>query len=231
MDSLAAYGSDSSVSDDQKAQEETKKPSASLNGLLGAYSDDDTDNDDDNGNVNAKKDDNVKELQKNLKPPPSKRPRTQDAPPPTTTAFSAFAPPPLGNDSIIHWTVDYLKATDKQLPPASTKLAEKLERLHANNAATGTSWAEHLKSQHEFHNPHFFDSVVEHFGIEQPLGSQVSQDMVQDFEFDIVGLPRPKLKTKEEQVPESTWKKRSFVFLVSCFTFGTPLTNEWSKKP
>jgi hypothetical protein len=199
MDSLAAYGSDSSVSDDQEAQEKTTKPSASLNGLLGAYSDDDTDNDNDKEEV-----DDVKEPQpqKNPEPPPTKRPRTQDAPPPpplTTTAFSAFAPPPLGNDSIIHWTVDYLKATDKPLPPASTQLAEKLERLHANNAATGTSWAEHLKSQHEFHNPHFFESVVEHFGIIQPLGSQVSEDMVQDFEFDIVGLPRRKSKTKEEQ--------------------------------
>ena len=199
MDSLAAYGSDSSASDDQKAQEETKKPSASLNGLLGAYSDDDTDDDNDNAN----EDDVVKEPQTNPDQPPTKRTRTQDAPPPTT-AFSGFAPPPLGNDSIIHWTVDYLKATDKLLPPASTQLAEKLERLHANNAATGTSWAEHLKSQHEFHNPHFFDSVVEHFGIEQPLASQVSEDMVQDFEFDLVGLPRPKSKTKEEQVQEPT---------------------------
>jgi hypothetical protein len=193
MDSLAAYGSDSSISDDQKAQEETKKPGASLKGLLGAYSDDDTDHDNDI-------DDDVKEPQKKPEPPPTKRPRMQDAPPPTT-AFSAFAPPPLGNDSIIHWTVDYLKATDKPLPPASTQLAEKLERLHANNAATGTSWAEHLKSQHEFHNPHFFDSVVEHFGIEQPLASQVSEDMVQEFEFDIVGLPRRKSKTKPVDEP------------------------------
>jgi hypothetical protein len=197
MDSLAAYGSDSSASDGQEAQEETNKPSASLNGLLGAYSDDDTDND----NANDNEDDgDVKEPQplKNPEQPPTKRPRTQDAPPPTTTAFSAFAPPPLGNDSIIHWPVDYLKATDKPLPPPSIQLTEKLERLHANTAATGTSWAEHLKSQHEFHNPHFFDSVVEHFGIEQPLASQVSEDMVQDFEFDIVGLPRRKSKTKQE---------------------------------
>ena len=34
-------------------------------------------------------------------------------------------------------------------------------------------WADHLRAQHEFHNPHFFASVVEHFGVKESLGSVV----------------------------------------------------------
>jgi hypothetical protein len=35
-----------------------------------------------------------------------------------------------------------------------------------------SSWIQQLQSQPEFHNPHFFQSVVEHFGID-PFGTHV----------------------------------------------------------
>lgn len=41
------------------------------------------------------------------------------------------------------------------------------------SSKSSSCWAEHLKYQHEFHNPHFFKSVVSYFGIVEPLGSQI----------------------------------------------------------
>jgi len=35
-----------------------------------------------------------------------------------------------------------------------------------------SSWAANIKNQQEFHNPHIFQSVIERFGINEPLGSQ-----------------------------------------------------------
>jgi hypothetical protein len=110
-----------------------------------------------------------------------KRPRIDDKwisllPTPTTSSDSN------GEQSMIMWNADYLF-----LPPSSSnnEIDGKVDisATRAKNYPTfeklvatlphGTSWAKHLQEQQEFHNPHFFRSVVEYFGISQPLGSQL----------------------------------------------------------
>lgn len=49
------------------------------------------------------------------------------------------------------------------------KLAAVLTTTHNNQ---NQSWAAQIKNQQEFHNPHIFQSVIEQFGITEPLGSQ-----------------------------------------------------------
>jgi hypothetical protein len=46
-------------------------------------------------------------------------------------------------------------------------LVEKLDQLYQNENAGGKSFAEHLKCQKEFGNPHLFPSIIEHFGIDE----------------------------------------------------------------
>mmetsp|Transcript_5935 Transcript_5935/g.11217 ORF Transcript_5935/g.11217 Transcript_5935/m.11217 type:complete len:243 (-) Transcript_5935:197-925(-) len=46
-------------------------------------------------------------------------------------------------------------------------LVEKLDRLYQNEITGGKSFAEHLKCQKEFGNPHLFPSIIEYFGIDE----------------------------------------------------------------
>lgn len=50
-----------------------------------------------------------------------------------------------------------------------------------------TGLADRLKSQHDFHNPAFFQTVVQHFGIQEPLGSTVPcETSFQAYEYDLL---------------------------------------------
>lgn len=49
--------------------------------------------------------------------------------------------------------------------------SEKLQLIAASSGTTG--WAQQLKEQHDFNNPHFFESVVEHFGIADSMGTNL----------------------------------------------------------
>jgi HCNGP-like protein. len=53
-------------------------------------------------------------------------------------------------------------------------LMEKLDQLYQNENAGGKSFAEHLKCQKEFGNPHLFPSIIEHFGIDE-MESNIGQ--------------------------------------------------------
>lgn len=92
------------------------------------------------------------------------------------------SPAPSGEESMILWNRDYLSLplptsrterndeTDhKAITPKKYATFEQL----VSSLPNGKSWAEHLQEQQEFHNPHFFQSVVDYFGISQPLGSQL----------------------------------------------------------
>jgi hypothetical protein len=179
MDALGGYGSDSSSEEETPAKAVTQNNS--MVALLGEASSDDSDN----GAAN-----NTDKTPK----PPAKRQKleasivTDDSPKPMLPA------PPItatSGASMIHWDIDYLA----QLSPinndpdemGTSKLAQKLEKLSATIGSKKT-WADHLKTQHEFHNPRFFQSVVDHFGIQRPLGSQAKYAnlvALQDYEVDL----------------------------------------------
>lgn len=131
--------------------------------------------------------------------PPIKKPKVgaklstdSDAACTTSKPGIQLSRPPLSKDEKdpwIYWKVNYLHrplGKDQRHSafslgddaPSSRDLQENLRRLshkdnHAVDAADLKNWADRLRSQHEFHNPHFFASVVEHFGIQDPLGSAI----------------------------------------------------------
>jgi hypothetical protein len=201
------------------------EPTTSFSALLEAYSDDD-DDDSDNGVVgpgiisknNVKPSTKSKEVENSelSNPPSTKKARLEvvNDDHPDASSRLGLPPPPLGSSSsMIHWDVDYLEVpvprptchTEKdsdddtksglEIPPVSASLAGKLEHIAATTSHT--TWADHLKSQREFHNPHFFQSVVEHFGIQQALGSQMrssSTALVQDYELKALGIPKSSVR-------------------------------------
>jgi hypothetical protein len=163
-------------------------PSA-LSSLVGAGMDTSSDDED---NLSEKDDADLSDFHKvksdNLACPTNdhknskrKRPKHEDwrsllpAPPTSSTVSSR-------NPSMILWHVDYLSlqlsssetGNDEEAHDWSTatKKHTKFEQL-VSTLPHGKSWAEHLQEQQEFHNPHFFQSVVEYFGISHPLGSQL----------------------------------------------------------
>lgn len=102
---------------------------------------------------------------------------------------------------MIYWDVNHLahEPTRRRLEGLTSKtttsqeeLSQKVDRL--SKSLKGVSWADHLKSQLEFHNPHFFESVVEHFGIAKPLGSlgAAEEDVAQLQYYELELFPRRK---------------------------------------
>jgi hypothetical protein len=179
MDALGGYGSDSSSEEETPAKAETQ--GNSMVALLGEASSDDSDN----GAAN-----NTDKTPK----PPAKRQKVEASITTNESPKPILPAPPItatSGASMIHWDIDYLA----QLSPinndpeemGTSKLAQKLEKLSATVGSKKT-WADHLKTQHEFHNPRFFQSVVDHFGIQRPLGSQAkyaNSVALQDYEVDL----------------------------------------------
>eukprot|EP00980_Cylindrotheca_fusiformis_P015805 scaffold4617_cov106-Cylindrotheca_fusiformis.AAC.6 len=165
MDVLGGYGSDTSSELDQTSTKSTPQTSSMLS-LLGAAPSDSSENDDTSAIVNTTK-------------PMGKR-RKMEASEVRKEPQSSFLPAPpitsMNGASMIHWDIDYISKSppNQKHPnePHTRELADKIEQLNATIGSDKT-WADHLKTQHEFHNPRFFQSVVDHFGIQRPLGSQV----------------------------------------------------------
>jgi hypothetical protein len=200
MDAMGAYGSDESDNDvlpkageSQETDDKKSKKTSGLAGLLGDYSDDDDD------------DDGAKHEIQGLQPVKQgtakavssdetsrKRQRRWDSPKNTSASDEAIPsasvshpfPPPLTSDGrfMIEWNEDYVTAK-QSLRTASLKkvTSEKLQHISAE-----TSWAQQLKKQHDFHNPHFFESVVEQFGIRDEMGSNLpNEEQFAGWEFDL----------------------------------------------
>jgi hypothetical protein len=65
------------------------------------------------------------------------------------------------------------------VPPSFSKfqaLSKSILLSSKNNVDMSSCWAAHLREQHEFHNPHFFQSVVEYFAIQEPMGSHMDSN-------------------------------------------------------
>jgi hypothetical protein len=199
MDALGTYGSDESDSDlspkaveSQESNDKNSQKKSGLFGLLGNYSDDDDDGvNHENQNLQSAKEGALKVMPSDETS--RKRQRRWDSPKsatPNEAVFPAsvshpFPPPPTSDDRImIEWNKDYLTAKQSSSRTGSLKevTSEKLRELSAE-----TSWAQQLKKQHDFHNPHFFESVVEQFGIRDEMGSNLpNEEALAEWEFDLV---------------------------------------------
>lgn len=184
MDGLAGYGSDSDSS------QEAKQPTRALVGLLGDYSDDDSHHGGTTSaaaseppskrskhNENAGSDVVVEEKIPDILPPPklngdiTSRDHFQSV---TSKDYTVQLREKLSNQ---------LKSLMKE--PQSEKhqqLSKKLEQMYQTFHSSDTipnndseeikSFASHLKSQHQFHNPHLSKDIISHFEI-SPLSSHV----------------------------------------------------------
>ena len=78
--------------------------------------------------------------------------------------------------SMVLWKTDYL--SNEPQPPTDAKSTDNLrfskfeKMVAAQEYDSQRGWAAHLRKQNEFHNPHYIQSVIEHFGIKEILGSQ-----------------------------------------------------------
>jgi hypothetical protein len=199
MDALAGYGSD-----DSSVSEARPVPPAKtgLSGLVGDVSDDS----EDGGHERECKASTNPE-----QPPPTKKLKVQSPPQSEQTSVKLLPPPILStseSDPIIYWKINYLQQPvregdlllDEKVPTVE-ELKAKLQKLASNLSPGETCWADHLRAQHEFHNPHFFSSVVEHFGLKDSLGSFVDTRVVQDYDRQLFPVVVTDTTMNDQQVP------------------------------
>jgi len=161
MDMLAGYGSDSSSSSEGNPNQPTSK----TNPLLSALGD-------------VSEGSSTEETDKERT---TKKARLET---PYAGIFSGKKPPTTSTHgpSMVHWDEDYLSGplveselAERYKRECQAQVARKLSEIESNKG----SWADHLKEQHEFHNPHFFSSVVELFGIQDHLGSSLGSPEIE----------------------------------------------------
>lgn len=103
---------------------------------------------------------------------------------------------------MIESTVDYFTATYGS-PSWKADMPPKLKQLAASSTTTTTNWAQQLKSQHEFHNPAFFQTVMNHFGVQDRGASNLPvglKETFHDYEFDLVRLEE-EARMRQQQPP------------------------------
>jgi len=120
--------------------------------------------------------------------------------PPPPLLSPSSSDPSSSRDNLILFSKNYL--TDRLQYKASNtdnQLQEKLERMHQHKNS-GRSFAEQLKCQKDFGNPHMFPSTIEHFGID-PLVSNASnfKTTFEGFEF----IDRLMVKEEENRIREA----------------------------
>jgi hypothetical protein len=88
------------------------------------------------------------------------------------------------NVELCSWSVDNLSAapaskgscpdrSDGRRPLDPPEYIKFQALLSKSSVSSSSGWAAQLREQKEFHNPHFFQAVVEYFQIDDPLGSHV----------------------------------------------------------
>ena len=106
-------------------------------------------------------------------------------------------PPPLGMESIVMSDTDHFSATYATPIEEVVPMPPKLEELQSQST---TNWALKLKSQHEFHNPGFFQNVIQHVGIQDELGTNTfSQEQFQPYEYDLLKLEEEARMRQQQQ--------------------------------
>ena len=188
MDALAGYGSDSDSS-----SENNRQTAGTLSTLLGNDSDSEDNSTGDTG-VKAKEppskrlkvsaDEDIsdeKEVVPDILPPPQLYAATTD-----DKSFNRFRSLSLYPKD---YTVELREKLSQQLKSQmdgqnekEQQLSNKLDQMYqtfqsnssdtVSSIAKTSSFATHLKSQHQFHNPHLLKDIISHFEI-QPLQSNV----------------------------------------------------------
>ncbi|KAG7351246.1 HCNGP-like protein [Nitzschia inconspicua] len=179
MDALAAYGSSSESDNDSSApdlvrsnianQSAAPKASSERNG---AAADKDGDAATSTPPTSPKRSSGT-----SASSPSKKRPRVDD----DLESFlltNRLPRPNLQKEiSLCSCSVDYLSTIPivKVMGDASTNPNMEYTKFQSlsKSFSSETSWAAQLREQTEFHNPNFFQSVVEYFQINDPLGSHV----------------------------------------------------------
>ena len=108
--------------------------------------------------------------------PTPKRPRVSEAmlPPPKLEPTNHQQQMVLlGSQVIDLLSIKQQEALQQQSEKGGDDKPAVLQRLQQISSSSKGAWAEQLRQQHEFHNPHFFESVVESFGF-QTAGTNIS---------------------------------------------------------
>ena len=86
---------------------------------------------------------------------------------------------PFESASMVSWTIDYISHDPRSHAIAThssidqQRQFQKFEELAASQSRSSRKgWASDIRNQNEFHNPHCIQTVIEHFGINDTLGSQ-----------------------------------------------------------
>ena len=218
MDALAAYGSDdssaesSASSTDNEASNGTATTGKPALASLLDYSDDgessDSGSDTKETPFPTKKDNS----------PVAQRKRKRDWD--NSCTDNVLPSPPLSSTtSLIQWDTDYTAhyrtVPSQTLNETRPELIHKLSLLSDGNSVV--SWAQHLKSQHEFHNPHFFDNVVSHFGIQKPLDSNLATTQFQLYEYDLLAAEQHARIRQEQERQRSAVVEASTRFAQQHF--------------
>lgn len=190
MDALANYSSSSSSSDndDDESIQDSQKLSKATALSVSSVEDQGTERPLKKLKPSTIIDDKNENETQNLLPPPiiSVSSSSNDD---GTIQSNAF-------QQLICMPENYLQNEQLMQPPIllSKHLSNKLSTLQTKSKS---SFAEHIKSQKEFGNPHLFPSIIEHFQI-QWRGTNIPGKKFQRFEY------IEKLSSKEEQIRMSS---------------------------
>ena len=78
------------------------------------------------------------------------------------------------SDNMILWSTDYLlRQKQRQSRKGNTGAATIVASLPS--LAATEAMGQRLRSQHEFHNPAFFQTIIDRFGIQDTLGTELQQ--------------------------------------------------------
>jgi hypothetical protein len=204
MDALGAYGSDSSADDSSKAanDEAKKKPAAAnpMSALLG-LPDGSSSSEDDEATT---KEPASKKLKTGGDDQKAAAPATDDTTTKATQPIQLLPPPTLSTESRFYWPENFLKLNDTHFIRPNNITDDMIatrERLEAMRKQGTTTYADQLKSQQDFHNPHLFAKIVQEVGLRNPLASHLSSQILEDWEYELVGTTPPSQDNKNQRDP------------------------------
>jgi hypothetical protein len=109
--------------------------------------------------------------------------------------------------SMVHWDKDYLSAKQALFLASKSENPKKVQELResasfkVDGGCAFGDWSEQLRSQTDFHNPHFFQAVVDLFHIQNTMGTNVNASpILEDWESSVMELEeRARIRQQHEQ--------------------------------
>jgi hypothetical protein len=120
------------------------------------------------------------------------------------TSVALLEPPPLSEDSMLFGDIDLFSS--KYTPICQSNLLNKNNNQpRIDSSCVPTSWVHQIQSEHEFHNPAFFQSALQNLGIKDELGTNAScQEIIYSYEYDLVRLEEEARIRQYQNVPVAT---------------------------